>query len=125
MERHPEATPARTDLTYDGPRLVAASPAAERRVGVDPRDRAPAMHDGVDPQRLAWLCLRCHDVVLRQPTPARDDREPAEPLAANGGLIVPGRSGLPIDAVHRRLSRSRRRAQQAARRAIGADQAAD
>ena len=71
-------------------------------------------------RRPARLCLRCHSAVMRQRRMARAELEPVKTARVDSGLIVPRASGLSAEALSRRLSRSRRRAQKAARVALGA-----
>ena len=131
MKTWREAAPARQlDFTYSGARL----PAARRVTGPRPRaarlcavcGRLPAHLTLNRPRggRPARVCLRCHQAALRQRrtaqrTPARNTPRRAE--AGRTDLIVPRESGLPLEAKYRLLSRSRRQAQEAARRALGAD----
>lgn len=127
MARQREGTPTQLDLTYDGSWPAEVRPVAKPRHGVARLcavcGRVPAhltlkRESGHRPARI---CLRCHHAVLRQRRLARAGGEPAELGPAHGGgLIVPRKSGLSVDALSRRLSRSRVRAQKAARVALGA-----
>lgn len=117
-------TPAQLDLTYDGAWPLAVTPVTKPRrrsarlcavCGRVPARLTIERQRGKRPERL---CLRCHNAVLRQRRSERGGPDPAG--RANGGLIVPRASGLSAEAVSRRLSRSRRRAQKAARAALGA-----
>lgn len=127
MTLRQDETTAQLDLTYDGPWPVAVRSPAGTRSGSAPLCAVcggePA-HRTLDRQpgsRPAPLCLRCHRSVLRQRRKARAGRETADPGRADrGGLIVPRGSGLSAEAIYQRLSTSRRRAQKAARAAIGA-----
>lgn len=119
-------TPAQLDLTYDGAWPLAVTPVTKPRrrsarlcavCGRVPARLTIERQRGKRPERL---CLRCHNAVLRQRRSERGGLDPAGPARANGGLIVPRASGLSAEAVSRRLSRSRRRAQKAARAALGA-----
>lgn len=126
MAQGQKGTPTQLDLAYDGPWPVAVGPLAKPRRGTVRLcvvcGRVPA-HLTIEREpghRPARLCLRCHHAVMRQRKMARAGLHRTEPGLANGGLIVPRKSGLSTDALYRRLSRSRRRAQKAARMAIGA-----
>lgn len=119
-------TPAQLDLAYDGSWPLAVMPETKPRrrparlcavCGRAPARLTIERQRGKRPERL---CLRCHNAVLRQRRSERAGPDPAGPGRANGGLIVPRASGLSAEAVSRRLSRSRRRAQKAARAALGA-----
>ncbi len=117
-----EGAATQLDLTYDGPWPVAVRPLAKPRrrparlCVVCGRVPAHLTIEREPGQRPARLCLRCHHAVMRQRRMARAGLEPGQ--ANGGGLIVPRESGLSADALYRRLSRSRRRAQKAARVAI-------
>lgn len=127
MAQRQQGTPTQLDLTYDGSWPVAVRPVAKPRRGATRLcavcGRVPA-HLTLEREprhRPARLCLRCHHAVMRQRRMARAGLEPVERGATHGGgLIVPRKSGLSADALSRRLSRSRRRAQKAARVALGA-----
>lgn len=119
-------TPAQLDLAYDGSWPLAVTPVTKPRrrrarlcavCGRAPARLTIERRRGARPERL---CLRCHNAVLRQRRSAGAGRDPAGPGRPDGGLIVPRASGLSAEAVSRRLSRSRRRAQKAARAALGA-----
>ena len=126
MARHREGTPTQLDLTYDGSWPVAVRPSAKPRCSsarlcvVCGRVRGHLTMERGSRRRPVRLCLRCHHAVMRQRRMARAGLATSEPSRVNGGLIVPRASGLSADALSRRLSRSRRRAQKAARVAIGA-----
>ena len=127
MAQHQEAAATQLDLTYDGPWPVAVRPLARPRRGsarlcvVCGRVPAHLTIEREPGHRPARLCLRCHHAVMRQRRMARAGLEPADPgRAKGGGLIVPRESALSADALYRQLSRSRRRAQKAARVAVGA-----
>ena len=119
-------TPAQLDLAYDGAWPLAVTPVtkprrrAARLCAVCGRARARLTIERERGGRPERLCLRCHNAVLRQRRSAEAGSGPAGPGRAAGGLIVPRASGLSAEAVSRRLSRSRRRAQKAARAALGA-----
>lgn len=127
MTQRQDETTAQLDLTYDGPwpvavRSLARTPPGAARLcavcGLAPAHRTVERQPG---SRPAPLCPRCHHSVLRQRRKARPGPAPADPGRADrGGLIVPRGSGLSAEAVYQRLSTSRRRAQKAARAAIGA-----
>ena len=127
MTQRQDGTTAQLDLTYDGPWPVAVRSLARTRSGSAPLcaacGRGPA-HWTLEREpesRPAPLCLRCHHSVVRQRRRLRAGCAPADPGRADrNGLIVPRGSGLSAEAVYQRLSTSRRRAQEAARAAIGA-----
>jgi hypothetical protein len=125
MAQNPDGQPTQLDLTYDGSWPLAVTPVTKPR-------RRPARlcvvcgrvpaHLSVERKRghrPARLCLRCHNAVMRQRRMARAGLESVKPGRVKSGLIVPRASGLSAEALHRRLSMSRRRAQKAARVAIG------
>lgn len=127
MAEEQQGTPTQLDLTYDGPWPVAVRPVAKPRRGaarlcaVCGRVPAHLTLEREEGRRPARLCLRCHHAVMRQRRMARAGLEPAgRGQTRGGGLIVPRQSGLSADALSRCLSRSRRRAQKAARVALGA-----
>ena len=118
------------DLSYSDARL----PAALRIAG--PRSAAARLCAvcGRWPARLTLertrggppprVCLRCHVAALRQRRsapawPARNARRPT--VSGRSDLIVPRESALPLEAKYRLLSRSRREAQEVARRALASD----
>lgn len=125
------AAPARQlDFTYHGARLPAARrvtrprPGAARLCAVCGRLPAHLALERPRGGRPARVCLRCHQAALRQrrparPAPARDATRQA--AAGRTDLIVPRESGLPLEAKYRLLSRSRREAQEVARRALASD----
>ena len=70
------------------------------------------------------VCLRCHVTALRQrrsahAAPARNALR--RTVSGRSDLIVPRESALPLEAKYRLLSRSRREAQEVARRALASD----
>ena len=70
------------------------------------------------------VCLRCHVTALRQrrsahAAPARNAQR--RTVSGRSDLIVPRESALPLEAKYRLLSRSRREAQEVARRALASD----
>ena len=126
MAQRRDGTPAQLDLAYDGPwpvavRLLARARRASARLcvvcGRVPAHLIVEREPGHPPARL---CLRCHHGVMRQRKMARAGLGPAGSVRADDGLIVPRESGLSAAALYQRLSTSRRRAQQAARAALGA-----
>ncbi len=126
MAQHLKETPEQLDLTYDGPWPRAVAPVTKARRGparlcvVCGRVPAHLTIERNRGHRPARLCLRCHNAVMRQRRMARAGLEPLKTARVNSGLIVPRASGLSAEALHTRLSRSRRRAQKAARVALGA-----
>lgn len=126
MAQQQEPTPEQLDLTYDGSWPRAVTPVTKTRRGparlcvVCGRVPAHLTIERKQGHRPARLCLRCHNAVMRQRRMARAGLEPLETVGMNSGLIVPRASGLTPEALHRRLSTSRRRAQKAARVALGA-----
>ena len=127
MAQDQDATARQLDLTYDGPWPAVVRSLAKPRRGparlcvVCGRVPAHLTIEREPGHRAARLCLRCHHAVMRQRRMARAGLERTEPGRTNGGsLIVPRESGLTADAMHQQLSKSRRRAQKAARVAIGA-----
>lgn len=126
MAEHREVTATQLDLTYDGPWPVAVRPLAKPRRGaarlcvVCGRVPAHLTIERASGRRPARLCLRCHHAVMRQRRMARAGLEPAGAVRPKGGLIVPRENTLSADALYRKLSTSRRRAQKAARVAMGA-----
>ena len=127
MAQQREGTARQLELTYDGPWPVAVRPLAKARRGrarlcvVCGRVPAHLTIEHAAGRRPARLCLRCHHAAMRQRRMARAGLEPVAAVRAKGGgLIVPRESALSADARYGRLSRSRRRAQKAARLAVGA-----
>lgn len=126
MAEHREVTATQLDLTYDGPWPVAVRPLAKPRRGAARLcvvcGRAPAhlTIERASGRRPARLCLRCHHAVMRQRRMARAGLEPAAAVRPQGGLIVSRENTLSGEALYRKLSTSRRRAQKAARVALGA-----
>lgn len=125
MAQQQEGTPTQLDLTYDGPWPLAVTPVTKPRRGrarlcaVCGRVPAHLTIERKRGHRPARLCLRCHNAVMRQRRMARAGIEPIKSVRSNSGLIVPKASGLSTEVL-RRLSSSRRRAQKAARVALGA-----
>lgn len=131
MKTWREAAPARQlDFTYYGARVPAAKrvtsprPGATRLCAVCGRRPARLTLERPRGGRPARVCLRCHQAALRQRRPAQPKPARSAPRRAAGGridLIVPRESDLPLEAKYRLLSRSRRKAQEVARRALGSD----
>ena len=124
------ATARRLDFTEHGARLPAARrvtsprPGAGRLCAVCGRLPAHLTLDRWRGGRPARVCLRCHQAALRQrraalPTAARS--APRRTASGRTDLIVPRESGLPLEAKYRVLCRSRRQAQEVARRALASD----
>lgn len=126
MAEHREVTATQLDLAYDEPWPVAVRPLARPRRGaarlcvVCGRMPAHLTIERASGQRPARLCLRCHHAVMRQRRMARAGLDPAGAARPQGGLIVSRDNRLSADALYRKLSTSRRRAQKAARVALGA-----
>ena len=117
-------------FTYHGPRLPAARrvtaprPGAGRLCAVCGRLPAHLTLERPRGGRPARVCLRCHQAALRQRRSERPTAARSAPRRTAGGridLIVPRESGMPLEAKYRLLSRSRRRAQEVARRALATD----
>ena len=125
MAQHQAGTPAQLDLAYDGswsPAVTAVAKSRRRPARlcvVCARVPAHLTIEGKGGRRPARLCLRCHNAVMRQRRMARAGLEPVKSGQVTSGLIVPRASGLSAEALSQRLSRSRRRAQKAARVALG------
>lgn len=123
MTRQFNATARQLDFTDDGPGLPAGRPVAKPGPGparlcvVCGRVRAHLTLEREPGHRPARLCLRCHHAVMQQRRMARAGlgRGDARRVTARVELIVPRESDLPRREKYRRLSRARRRAQQAAR----------
>ena len=131
MKTWREAGTARQlDFTYYGARLTAARrvtsprPGAVRLCAVCGRLPAHLTLERPRGGRPARVCLRCHQAALRQRRPAHPAPARSAPRGSAAGrtdLIVPRESGLPLEAKYRLLSRSRRQAQEVARRALASD----
>ena len=146
MAHHHAATARQLDFTYDGQLDQQGQPAQRGPVAkpvIAPRHgaahlcvvcgRVPAhltlklMSTSGNARRRrqqkpARLCLRCHHAVMQQRRMVRAQltegrSEPRRP-SAGGGLIVPRSSTLTGDRKYRQLTKSRRRAQKAARAAL-------
>ena len=102
-------------------RVAGSRPGAARLCAMCGRQPARLTLDRPRGGRPARVCLRCHQAALRQrravpPAPARSG--PRRTETGRADLIVPRESGLPLEAKYRLLSRSRRQAQEVARRAL-------
>ena len=121
------ATARRLDFTEHGIRLPAARrvtpprPSAARLCAVCGRRPAHLSFDRPPGGRPVRVCLRCHQAALRQrrslpPPPARGAAR--RTAAGQTDLIVPRECDLPLEAKYTLLCRSRRQAQEVARRAL-------